>query len=491
MFSWMRKADGPCQDAASFPEMTPRLKTAAVLLFLSIVALPFTCLPIKLSFVLRSLPVYFFFPAAILLLPEMFRLFFREKALQLYAVVCSAFLIWGIAVSVASNHFSLEGVKMALLFAKGIIIWYGIGFGYAMMFRVLPEKVRWGVLRYGLYTMIALSSVHALIEILWFFEVPGCEWILVRISRTVRASGFYGWWPPELWPGRVRSWFAEPSNCATAMNCSIVLLAADAILRKKMLSLWFCIPAQIMMMLAFSRCGFLFILVAIPVICLYPGALKGRPRLRLLFLSDFVLIFVFCFLEFGGMKYITGSNQGLFSSITEEKEDTRGDLFYGSGHVRYYMVKLELSIVQDHWLCGGGYGSWKKETLRRLSELDEKDITEPEILNWMNVQELPELCQYTSWLVEYGVIGCLLAVFVVTFPLIRVFFRGKNARGPDHAVLCGIVAAGILSLCASLVSLIMYMFSLMLLWGALFALSIGREKENGNGKESCHVEHAD
>ena len=488
MFSRMRTTDGADHDAASFPEMTPRLKAAAVLLFLSIVALPFGCLPIKLSYVLRCLPVYFFFPAAFLLLPEMLRLFFRERALQVFAAVCSAFLIWGAAVSVAANHFTLEGMKMALLFVKGVVIWFGIGAGYAMMFSVMPEKVRWDVLRYGLYTMIALSSVHALIEILWFFDVPGCEWILVRISRTVRASGFYGWWPPELWPGRVRSWFGEPSHCAIAMNCSIVLLTADAILRKRKLSLWFCIPAQIMMMLTFSRGGFLFILVAIPVICLYPGALKGRSRLRLLFCADFLLILLFCFLEFGGMRYITGSTSGLFSRSTEENADTRGDLFYGSGHVRYYMVKLELGIARDRWLCGGGYGYWKRETLRRLSELDEEDITEAEILNWMNVRELPELCQYTSWLVEYGVVGCMLAVFVVTFPLLWIFFRRKNARGPDHAVLCGVVAAGIVSLCAALVSLIVYMACMMLLWGAMFAIGICSGKKDG---DVSHVEESD
>ena len=468
--------------------MTPRLKAAAVLLFLSIVALPFSCLPIKLSYVLRCLPVYFFFPAALLLLPEMLRLFFRERALQVFAAVCSAFLIWGASVSVAANHFSLEGVKMALLFVKGVVIWFGIGAGYAMMFSVMPEKVRWDVVRYGLYAMISLSSVHALIEILWFFDVPGCERLLVRISRTVRASGFYGWWPPELWPGRVRSWFGEPSHCAIAMNCSIVLLAADAILRKRKLSLWFCIPAQIMMMLTFSRGGFLFILVAIPVICLYPGALKGRSRLRLLFCADFLLILLFCFLEFGGMKYINGSTSGLFSKSTEENADTRGDLFYGSGHVRYYMVKLELEIARDRWLCGGGYGYWKQETLRRLSELDEEDITEAEILNWMKVQELPELCQYTSWMVEYGVIGCMLAVFVVSFPLLWIFFRRKNARGPDHAVLCGVVAAGIISLCAALVSLIVYMACMMLLWGAMFALCICSGKKDG---DASHAEQPD
>ncbi len=479
--------------------MTPRLKAAAVLLFLTIVALPFDCLPIRLSYVLRCLPVYFFLPAAFLLLPEMLRLFFRERALQLFAVVCSAFLIWGAAVSVASNRFSLEGLKQALIFAKGVIIWFGIGAGYAMMFHSLPQKVRWDVLRYGLSVMVSLSSVHALIEILWLFGIPGCEWILVGISRTVRASGIYEWWPPELWPDRVRSWCAEPSRCAMTMTYGIVLLAADAILWKRKMSLWFCIPAQIMLMLTFSRAGFLSILVAISAVSLYPGALKGRSRLRLLFLSDFLLILAFCFLEFGGMKFITGNSQGLFSRITECSQnffsksndskrhaDSREDLFYGSGHVRFFMMKLELGIAQDHWLCGGGHGYRMPETLRRLSELDKEEISEQEIQGWIKLQKVPELCQYTSWLVEFGIVGCLLAVFVVTFPFLWVFFRGRNAYGPDHAVLCGVVAGGILSICAALVSLIIYMSSLMLLWGAMFALCICREKENE--EESRHVE---
>lgn len=296
-------------------------------------------------------------------------------------------------------------------------------------------KRDWGkgvsIMRKGVLICISIILLYSILDILYLYGVWGSECILKVLNPFIHdIKSNNTWWPPLLWPGQLKSVFAEPSYFG--------IFAAFA-----MPWLWF----SIYMSETCRKKVILYILFTAYAICLFLTRARTANALfwgeMFLFsiagmyfrkeLFKHLIILVVCAVAALGISsyaitnFLPGSperaqiieeqqNSNKSMNISGYLEDNLGSLASSdkrSNRSRYSILKADLTIGKNHPILGVGCG------LRNAyipDYLPEEAFSSEEVQMWIKNQKengilksgFPLLGEYSSRLAETGILGLIV-----------------------------------------------------------------------------------
>lgn len=464
-------------------EMTAELskvnRLIAVCIFLSIVALPIDVFPwiFPDSYTLRHLAVYPVAVGCIAAVPGMIREWRHRREFLWLGALGAGFLGWVLLTSLLNApHPGTLKAFVKLLFSAGV--WWGIGIFYGTAFLLFPRNFARKLFLNALLTVSVLCIAYSIWEIAWLCRVPGTEPVLLKFNTLFRRTCFaWEWWPPELWAGRVRSLFAEPSFLTLFATPALILLWGHYLEeRKKGLYFVLSLALGLLIYLSFSRTGWMTMFFALGIQAillercgifrgktfLYRVAPYGKAAVGIILGASAFYAFTYMPLPYSPQKAQTDSVANPAQTTKNETVELTG----GSIAVRKTCLQAELKLIAAKPLIGYGVASHGPRLLDHLKEISDKN---QEILRWEKDGSCPLLNLYTGTGVEYGVVGAILFFGLCSFPL-WLFMRRRLDWFDiaSIAALCGLLLAGM--------TLMIYIhMAFQLFWGVALAAAIRGE----------------
>ena len=278
----------------------------------------------------------------------------------------------------------------------------------------------------------AILPVLAIYEIFEVAYLVGARWgttVLKTINPLLyEVENSHGWWPPLLWPGQMRSVFAEPSYFSYWG-----VLCVPFFLRNIHNKKHFWISIIELAFISFtvlgsnSRTGTALLF---GVVCVYfiVALIAKQKRVIKTALIVFCTITIALIISVGilgtNIDSYFGNTLGTLTSMTAR-----------SNSQRFAMMKAQMDIFSEHPILGVG------ENLLSPYLADyfiKHDMNSGEIALWIEATEdkgfvsggFPPLCEYTSSLAEYGLIGSignnLVFVILVCITIFKGFFNQKS-----------------------------------------------------------------
>ena len=305
---------------------------------------------------------------------------------------------------------------------------------------------------------------YAVIEIFYLSGNLHAREILEVITpyiHIVKPDGF--WWPPLLWPGQLRSLFAEPSYYGIYFAFAMPLLWYVSFITKKI---------TYKVLIYFSLIFFTFCLLltqARTAVALFAGEfvifsviiLYLRQKILLKKFAEVVFCVILAFISsnyfianlLADNRYeITTVDEYIESNLTSLASTTQR-----SNNARYSIMLTDLKIGLDNPIIGVGTGLRNAYVPDYLPEMSKSNS---EVKMWIKNQQekgimrsgFPKLGEYTSRFAETGVLG--LAMFLMP-PLVllrKLYFKiSDRAMSTENKLpyvfftisLIGIMASGI------------------------------------------------
>lgn len=287
------------------------------------------------------------------------------------------------------------------------------------------------IMRKGLLWCIIIIVVYSLLDILYLYGIWGAETVLDFLNPIIHDIKQDGtWWPPLVWPGQLRSIFAEPSYfgifAAFAMPWLWYSICKEESHRKK--------AAMFSLFTLYSIC--LFLTKARTANALFFGEFLLFGVSSLLFrkelFKNFIILALCAVAALGISSYaianllpgsperaqIMHEQQGSLKSLKMSGylEDNLGSLASSdkrSNRSRYSILKADLSIGISHPVLGVG------RSLRNAyipDYLPEEAFSGEEIQMWIRNQKekgimrsgFPALGEYSSRFAETGILGLII-----------------------------------------------------------------------------------
>ena len=324
------------------------------------------------------------------------------------------------------------------------IFWsFGISYMIYCWYRNHWEE-GFSIMRKGLLWCIAIIVLYSSVDILYLYGFWGAETVLKFLNPIIHDIKQDGtWWPPLVWPGQLRSIFAEPSYFG--------IFAAFA-----MPWLWYSICKEE----SHGKKAALLSLFTFYLICLF--LTKARTA-NALFFGEFLLFGVFSLLfrkelfknfivlsvcavaalgisSYAIANLLPGSperaqiiheQRGSLKSLNMSGylEDNLGSLASSdkrSNRSRYSILKADLSIGISHPVLGVG------RSLRNAyipDNLPEEAFSGEEIQMWIRNQKekgimksgFPALGEYSSRFAETGILGLIIYLIPALILIYRLF----------------------------------------------------------------------
>lgn len=405
----------------------------------------------------------------------------------------------------------LLGIWLIIRPIKGFILeifWsFGISYMIYCWYRNHWEE-GFSIMRKGLLWCIVIIVLYSILDILYLYGFWGAETVLKFLNPIIHDIKQDGtWWPPLVWPGQLRSIFAEPSYFG--------IFAAFA-----MPWLWYSICKE----KSYRKKVAMFILFTFYVICLF---LTRARTANALFLGELLLfgiasvlfrkellknfiILALCAIaalgiaSYGIDNFLPGSPekaQVIFEQRAGHKPvnkptnkpvnvsgymaDNLGSLASAdkrSNRSRYSILKANIGIGMDYPVLGVGLG------LRHAyipEYLPKEAFLVSEIQMWIRNQKekgimrsgFPSLGEYSSRFAETGILGLivyLIPAFFLIYRLLAVICNkavGSPKRIPYVFFLISILGV----LASGLGDSINITYAYWLLLGLGYAMCFGKK----------------
>ena len=290
------------------------------------------------------------------------------------------------------------------------------------------------IINTGILAAVFVIIVYSIIEIFYLSDSLWATKILICINPYLHVIEVgYGWWPPLLLKGQLRSIFAEPSNIGLWFSFASPFLWYKIIMTKKqseklmLLILW-----SIVCFISFltnSRTVLALFLIENLILLFYAIYFKNKN-----FLYDtLTVILVSVIMIFSANYFIQNcfvDNTLKINSIEKYMEVNLNSLNstnQRSNLARYSVALANIKIGLENPFLGVGYGLTNGYIRDALPEMA---LNSKEVKMWLKQQEekgilksgFPRLCEYTSRFAETGLIG-LLTYFL---PCVYLFYKLKN-----------------------------------------------------------------
>lgn len=392
---------------------------------------------------------------------------------------------------------TIKGALLEVLYTFGgaymIYCWYHNNWRTA--FKIIIKAV--------LVSLIVIFC-YCCIELFYLAGDKTAKNILSTITpylHEIKSS--YGWWPPLLLPGQLRSIFAEPSYYGIYFAFAMPLLWFVFVSLSKNYYKIFSILAIVFftfcLFLTQARtavalfCGEIFILFVFTVYLKNKFIFKEVGKIFIASVIAFILsgLFINNLLVDNryGIDTVESYMESNLTSLVSTSQRSNG--------ARYSIMLADFKIGLDHSLIGVGSGLRNAYIPDYLPEMAKDN---GEVQMWIKNQKekgvlrsgFPKLGEYTSRFAETGIIG--LALFLVPpFILLRkLYFKitDKNMTVDDKLPyvfftisLIGIMASGI-------GDNINITYCYWVLLGLGYAMCFGKENDvKDNGNTSCRQEH--
>lgn len=298
----------------------------------------------------------------------------------------------------------------------------------------------------GITVILPVLAIYEIFEVAY---LVGASWG-TTVLRTINPllyemENSHGWWPPLLWPGQMRSIFAEPSFFSYWG-----VLCVPFFLRNIHNQNHFWINIIELAFISFtvlgsnSRTGTALLL---GVVCVYFIVSLIAKQKRIIKTA----LIVFCTIAIA----LTTSVGILGTTIDSYFGNTLGTLTSmtaRSNSQRFAMMKAQMDIFSEHPILGVG------ENLLSAYLADyfiERDMDSGEISLWIKETKehgliyggFPPLCEYTSALAAYGLLGSignnLIFVILVCITIFKGLFNQKTKSREITTILsaCACVMA--------------------------------------------------
>lgn len=382
---------------------------------------------------------------------------------------------------------AIKGLLFEIIYTFGgaymIYCWYHDNWKTA--FAVMLKAV--------LLSLIFVFS-YSVIEIFYLAGNQSAKELLEIITpyfHIVKSDGT--WWPPLLWPGQLRSLFAEPSYYGIYFAFAMPGLWYLSFISKKLtykVSICFCL-------IFFTFC--LFLTQARTAIALFAGEVVVFSVIMLYLhqknlLKKFANIFICVILAFICSNYfianlladnryeITTFDEYFESNLTSLKSTTQR-----SNNARYSIMLTDLRIGLDNPLIGVGTGLRNAYVPDYLPEMSKGNR---EVKMWLNNQKekgimrsgFPKLGEFTSRFAETGVLGLIMFLIPPFILLKKLYFkitdRSINVDDKLPHVFFTISLIGIMA--SGIGDTINITYCYWVLLGLGYAMCFGKEKKDNN-----------
>jgi len=440
-------------------------KAQRLMLFCSIVTLPFLHLPFNIPLVGGNLPYFFiyagflFFVIKQYLYPQIYTEF--EKKVFLFLI---GIFLWNLISTVvgvwnyqyynivdllqmdkfknAYEVLSLSQYNISELTA--IKFWLSIRAVRTSFFDILNtygitawicvlyfghEKELLSDIRNGVIVLVICMSLYSLFEIGYLLGNRSCEKLLSTINSIyIKTADTHGWWPPLLWKGQLRSLFLEPSFLGIHAAFFFPILI-DKILHKVSCKNFILLNALILLiLLTKARTATLLFIGEIGLSCLVIPFVLGREGVRKLFLIILSTITMFCI----SLALISNFTSKTFSNneVMEVSDYIEENVMSISGNkrsnsARYGNVRATFRTGIQHPLFGVGKGM-QAAYIRNNFTKDEQTVGE--IRLWIKTMEkkgpfkagFPMLNGFADQIAQTGLIGLALFLTPIIWILVKI-----------------------------------------------------------------------
>ena len=287
----------------------------------------------------------------------------------------------------------------------------------------------------GITVILPVLAIYEVFEVAYLVGIGWGETALRTINPILyEVEKSHGWWPPLLWAGQIRSVFPEPSYLSYWGALCVPFFLRNIHQQKH-----FWISAIELAFISFmvlgsnSRTGAALLLGVVCVYFIVSLIAKQKRTLR-------TILIAFCIIaaSLGASVWIMSADirsadtesQSIQSGVKSYFDNTLGTLTSAtarSNPQRFAMMKAQLGIFAKHPILGVGENLLSPY----LSDYFIKhDMDNGEIALWIEATEehgfisggFPPLCEYTSALAEYGLIGSIgnNLVFITQFFVHRI-----------------------------------------------------------------------
>lgn len=325
--------------------------------------------------------------------------------------------------------------------------------------------------------ILPVLAIYEIFEIAYLLGAGWGETVLKTINPILyEVEKSHGWWPPLLWAGQIRSVFPEPSYLSYWGALCVPFFLRNIHQQKH-----FWISAIELAFISFmvlgsnSRTGAALLLGVVCVYFIVSLIAKQKRTLR-------TILIAFCIIaaSLGASVWIMSTDirsadtesQSIQSGVKSYFDNTLGTLTSAtarSNPQRFAMMKAQLGIFAKHPILGVG------ENLLSPYLADyfvEQDMNSGEIALWVKATEengfisggFPPLCEYTSALAEYGLVGSFgnNLAFIIMFCI--TIFKGFSNRKQEREEIATIIAtcAGVIAFGISNYFEISYLYFIVL-----------------------------
>lgn len=318
------------------------------------------------------------------------------------------------------------------------------------------------ILFYGVAGSLGVTILYSFIEIQYL--IWG-NFSAKTILETVNPFLFpiqtgFGWWPPLLWVGQLRSVFAEPSFFSIWSAFATPLLIYFFFTWRKKRT-WTGIILFIffnMIFLTRARTGVALLLGELLLFTLYflwnyrACLLKRWSIVLMLAMTALVVVSNIDVVRPGPM---IKENENISDAeiYLQNNLGSISNVYAFSNAARYGSTLAELYIGLEHPILGVGRGLSPAYKVEYLPDFALQSMV---VQNWLNHQKkegilkspMPSLCVYTQRFAEGGLLGLGLYLFPIGYLLCcllkRMFYKRDDFLCACLTVsLCGLLASGL------------------------------------------------
>lgn len=409
--------------------------------------------------------------------------------------------------SIDINQNSLLSFYVILKSIRDILFEIIYGFGGAYMIYCWYHnnwQTAFKIIIKAVLTSLIIIFGYCFIELFYLSGDETAKNILITITPYLHdIKSNYGWWPPLLLSGQLRSIFAEPSYYGIYFAFATPLLWYILIKVKKRINktisilsivfFTFCLFLTQARTAVVLFCGEVFILFLFTIYLKNKFIFKEVCKI----LAASVTAFLLSGLFINNLLVDNRYNIDSIESYVESNLTSLTSTSQRSNGARYSIMIADLKIGLDHPLIGVGSGLRNAYIPDYLPEMAKDN---GEVKMWIQNQKekgilrsgFPKLGEYTSRFAETGIIG--LALFLVPpFILLRkLYFKitDKSMRVDDKLpfVFFTISLIGIMT--SGIGDTINITYCYWVLLGLGYAMCFGKENDvETNGNTGSRQEH--
>lgn len=298
----------------------------------------------------------------------------------------------------------------------------------------------------GITVILPVLAIYEIFEVAYLIGISWGETVLRTINPLLyEVENSHGWWPPLLLAGRIRSVFPEPSYFSYWGVLCIPLFLRNIHNQKHFLvSIFEFTFISFTVLGSNSRTGTALLLGVVSVYFIVALIVKQKEVIM-----TALIVFSIIAISFVASVAILSTN---IESYFENTLGTLTSTTARSNPQRFALMKAQMDIFSEHPILGVG------ENLLSPYLADyfiEHDMNSGEIALWIEATKdnglvsggFPPLCEYTSSLAEYGLVGSIGNNLVFIILVCITIFKGLfNQKTKNREI------ATILSACACIVA---------------------------------------